>query len=104
MTLADTTYYLMLIGMPLLSTGLVLWRRLKGRGPSTGVIALGATVFLALTIVIFIPANVAGIIVNCAIHPGPDCEHFMDPCLKAFCTSENNDFDAGDRHTCIEHI
>ena len=105
MILSQITFYLIVAGIPLL-VGLMIARRLssikKYSLTKTLVISLFCTVFLAL--LLYIPGFFSAVIINCNMHPGPDCEHFDDPCLIAFWTSENGNFIQGDQHNCPGHV
>lgn len=108
MTLALLTLILIVIGVPSVIS-CVLATRLWAKKKSTGaaklrVALLPLSSFVLLSLLMLIPGYIAAAIVNCNVYPGPDCEHFNDPCLRAFWTSENGDWMDGDRHNCPGHV
>jgi len=103
MTLAFVTLILIVIGIPLIVGFVVAKRSIKkhtlARTLITSLLSMALSALLLL-----IPGYIAAVVVNCSVHPEPDCEHFDDPCLRAFWSSENGNWMEGDRHSCPGHI
>jgi len=103
MTLAIITLVLVVVGIPMIVGFVVASRSIKkhtmARALITSLLSMALSALLLL-----IPGYIAAAVVNCNVHPGPDCEHFDDPCLRAFWISENGNFLEGDRHSCSGHV
>ena len=103
MTLAVVTLAFLVVGIPLIIGFVVAKRSIKQHTLARALTASLLSIALS-ALLLLIPGYVAAAVINCSVHPGPDCEHFDDPCLRAFWTSENGNWMEGDRHSCPGHV
>ncbi len=103
MTWVLVTLDFIVVGIPLFVGFMVArWSIKKNTLAKT---LIGSPLSAALSgLLLFILGVIAAVLVNCSMHPGPDCEHFDDTCLRAFWDSDNGDWMNGDRHSCPGHV
>ncbi len=56
-----------------------------------------AGLFVVFLVIFFVPGLMVGMLVSCKLHPGQDCEHYHDPCLREARAKQTS-------HNCPGHI